>query len=157
MGAWNTDWQLNIAQGTGYSPLAVGRFRLKKVAGQPGKFKVTSSPGASAAKWLGIAFELKAGNAGPNLGWPLLESPTTAHCKAAAKWMRGQINERWGRSVPQFEHLEATIPTDQGPAKIALFKANKGFSDGYDFLIGILVNDLDGGAAPDGSVIGRKH
>lgn len=156
MGAWNANWQLNIARSTGYQSVAVGKFTLKKVSGQAGKFKVHTSPNSAAAKWLGTVFEQRGTTPGPNLGWPLLASPTEDHCKEAAAWMKAKVKERWGRNVPQFECLVAEVGTNRGPKEIALFKANKGFNGGRDFLIGIFVEDLDGGTAPDGSVIGRR-
>lgn len=158
MGVWNANWDLDLVNGQGYGRLKVGRFTLKSVTNQPGRFVVHTTPNAPKAKWLGVPFERKGSVKGPNLGWPLLRSPEASHCREAAKWMRSQVEQRWGNSlVPQFEYLEATIPWPTGPEKIALFKANNAFVGGTDFLIGILIMHLSGRVSPDGSVIGRRR
>lgn len=156
MGNWNADWALKLASGLAYKDCVVGDFTLKEIDADT--FEVTGME--PPAKWQGVMFKRRPGSPGPLLGWPLLTDAKDAHSKAAGKWVREKVQEQWDASHLQFECLEGEVPNAQEVEKrkkILLFKSDKGFQNGQDFLVGIFEEDLEGVALPDGSVSGRRR
>lgn len=151
MGAWSGNWQLS-ASTEGYKHYRVGKFKLSKVAG---KYKVQSVSASNPAKWAGSVLSLQPGKQGPALPWPVPTTATPAHFVAAGNHLRAMVKSRW-KTPDAFEYLHGPVPVRGGTEEIALFKANKGLSNGKDFLMAVPLAHLDGAVAPAGSVSGRR-